>query len=311
MEQRKTQHEILDELVREGRITTADSQNIRTAPVWSFEVRELLGYLAAAIIGVGVIRIVAVVLEGASRGAIATLLYIVAVVLAYVAWRFRGTSPIKKRLGEVCELGAVGALCGATGLVLSYTDISAEVDATMISSVVLVWSLWRARHSLFAGTIEMVIATPVLCGVVGSQIQDDRPYVAGILLLVSGAAVLWYGWQEIGVPFLARVAGSMFSVVGAQMLGDFRGVGLILPIVVGAALFGIGSLQLAPEMLLIGAGCTIIGIVRAVMSWVHNDLAQGIVIVATGLAILAVLGTQMRRAVSGRSPGAPTASVGS
>ena len=164
---------------------------------------------------------------------------------------------------------------------------------------------------MFCGTLELVVAVPVFCGTLGSVIQDDRPIAAGLLLLVAGSAVVWYGWQRIGVPFLARAAGSMFVVVGAQMLGDLRGVGLLIPVVAGAALFGVGSLQLAPEMLLIGAGCTIIGIVRAVMSWVDNELAQGIVIVVTGLVILAVLAVQMRRAISAGSPGAPTASIGS
>jgi hypothetical protein len=47
--------------------------------------------------------------------------------------------------------------------------------------------------------------------------------------------------------------------------------------------------------------------VMSVVRWINNDLAQGLVIIATGLAMLGVLSAQMKRAVSRPKTGIPTA----
>jgi hypothetical protein len=77
--------------------------------------------------------------------------------------------------------------------------------------------------------------------------------------------------------------------------------------VLGAVLFAAGSKLLAPEMLIAGAFLIVAGIVMSVVRWINNDLAQGLVIIATGLAMLGVLSVQMKRAVSRPKTGIPTA----
>jgi hypothetical protein len=69
----------------------------------------------------------------------------------------------------------------------------------------------------------------------------------------------------------------------------------------------VGSKLLAPEMLIAGTFLIVAGIVMSVVRWVSNDLAQGLVIIATGLAMLGVLSVQMKRAVSQSKTGIPTA----
>jgi drug/metabolite transporter (DMT)-like permease len=60
-------------------------------------------------------------------------------------------------------------------------------------------------------------------------------------------------------------------------------------------------------MLIAGAFLIVAGIVMSVVRWINNDLAQGLVIIATGLAMLGVLSVQMKRAVSQSKTGTPTA----
>jgi uncharacterized membrane protein len=59
--------------------------------------------------------------------------------------------------------------------------------------------------------------------------------------------------------------------------------------------------------LLAGAFCVLAGLLSIVFETIDNDIAQGLAIVASGLVVLAVLGTQMKRAVSRSKTDAPTA----
>jgi membrane protein implicated in regulation of membrane protease activity len=79
------------------------------------------------------------------------------------------------------------------------------------------------------------------------------------------------------------------------------------PIIAGAILFAAGTIVLAPEMLVAGAFCVVAGVVMTVMEWINNEMAQGLVIIATGLVVLGVLSAQMRRAVNRPTPGARVA----
>ena len=119
--------------------------------------------------------------------------------------------------------------------------------------------------------------------------------------------MVWLGLQRIGAAVLARVAGSLFYVTGTMPLGADLSYGKPIPIVLGAAIFALGSWQLAPEMLVAGAFLIVAGVVMSTVRWVSNDIAQGAVIVATGLAMLGVLSWQVRRAVSRPAIGTPAA----
>lgn len=308
MQQRLSRNELLNNLVNRGTLSRHEADEIREAPEWSVGIKELVSYLAAIIIAVGVIRIVAVTLEDASKTSVAVILFTVAAALAAASWRMVGHSAIVERLGEVCELGSLLSLGIASGLVLSETDLSPESFISVMGAVLLAWGVWRAPHTRFAGAIECAAGVPILAVALGILIIESNPSAAGILLLVGGIGLLVLGWMDIGAAFIVRAAACMDIIVSTLMLaGHYQGGFRLLPIVAGAALFGIGSVQLAPEMLLAGAFCVIVGVVSAVMDWVSSEIAQGLVIVAAGLVVLAVLGTQMKRAVSSRATGAPSA----
>ena len=81
-ERRETQRQYLERLVQTGRLDRETADGIRLAPVWSLTIRELVSYLAGVIILSGFIRVIAEVFRGASKGAIATVLLVVAAGLA-------------------------------------------------------------------------------------------------------------------------------------------------------------------------------------------------------------------------------------
>jgi hypothetical protein len=60
----------------------------------------------------------------------------------------------------------------------------------------------------------------------------------------------------------------------------------------------VGSTRIAPENLVAGALCVIVGIVMTVTEFIDNELVQSLVIISSGLAVLLVLGAQIRRRVT-------------
>lgn len=298
MEQRKTRGEMLDDLVAGGAITADHADAIDTAPVWSFSIKELVSYLASLIIAVGVVRILAVAFEDASETAISIALYVLSVALGVAAWKTSSGSIVRRRFSEVLEMGSLGSFVGASAVALSQTSIDGGWIGVMLSSVAILWGGLRCTRTMFVGTAALVVGVPALGGSLGSLTDSDSAWVMSLFNLVPGVVLLWLSMQRIGANLLASAAGSLFYVIGTIPLGADFSYGKPVPIVLGAALFALGSWRLAPEMLVAGSILVVVGVVMTVVRWVSNDIAQGLVIIATGLAVLGVLSWQMRRAVN-------------
>lgn len=298
MEQQKTRTELLNDLVAVGKISEQQANDIETAPVWSFSMRELLSYLAAIIIAVGVIRILVVAFDDASEAAISASLYALSVVTGIAAWKLSSGSVVRQRFAEVLELGSLGSFIGATAIVLVQLEIHDPIVGVVCSSLAIVWGAYRCRDAVFAGTVAVVAGIPALGGSLGAWTDTDNTWVIAAFTVIPGVILLILGTQSIGVPVLARAVGSLFYLFGTMPLGAELSYGKFIPILMGAALFAAGSILLAPEMLLAGTVLIVAGVVMTVVRWVSNDIAQGLVIIATGLAVLAVLSVQMKRAIS-------------
>lgn len=126
-------------------------------------------------------------------------------------------------------------------------------------------------------------------------------------MVASGLSLAWVGTQRIGAPYVARSVGSLFVVIGSITLGTDTSNGRVIPIVTGIALFAIGSKFLASETLIAGAFCIVTGVVMSVTRWINSDLAQGLVIIGTGVVMLIILSVQMKRISNRRELGAPAA----
>ena len=307
MEQRKSQNEVLDDLVAQGTITELQASEIADAPQWSFSVRELVTYLAALIIAVGVIRILAIAFEDASENVIVISLYVVSALTGIASWKLSDSQGIRRRFGEVLELGSLGSALGATGVLLSHTELRGETIALILMTISAAWGVFRCRDAQFAGTAAMCVGVNGIAISLGALIDSDRAWAAGGLMLLSGSFLIYMGTTKIGVPYFARAVGALFVVIGSITLGTDVANGRVIPIVAGIALFAIGATLLMPELLIAGAFCIVTGIVMTVNRWIHNDMAQGLVIIATGILMLIVLSAQMKRLSSRQAPDAQAA----
>lgn len=307
MEQEHTQRELLDDLVVRGVISEQQADNIANAPRWSFSIRELVTYLASLIIAAGVIRLLALAFKDASVGVIATALYVAAAVAGVASWKLSSGSEIRKRFAEVLELGALGAAAGATGIVLDQADIRGEWIGFILSSVGAAWGLWRCSFTRFAGTIVMSIGVMGTAIALEEIINPDSQISGGLFTLVAGVLVVGMGLREIGSRQLARAIGSLYVIIGSMNIASAEDWLRPTPIATGAVLFAIGAILLAPEMLLAGAFCIVAGIIMTTVEWIDNEMAQGLVIIATGLVVLGALTIQMKRAVSRPTPDARVA----
>lgn len=307
MEQEHTQRELLDDLVVRGVISEQQADNIANAPRWSFSIRELVTYLASLIIAAGVIRLLALAFKDASVGVIATALYVAAAVAGVASWKLSSGSEIRKRFAEVLELGALGAAAGATGIVLDQADIRGEWIGFILSSVGAAWGMWRCSFTRFAGTIVMSIGVMGTATALEEIINPDSQISGGLFTLVAGVLVVGMGLREIGSRQLARAIGSLYVIIGSMNIASAEDWLRPTPIATGAVLFAIGAILLAPEMLVAGAFCIVAGIIMTTVEWINNEMAQGLVIIATGLVVLGALTIQMKRAVSRPTPDARVA----
>lgn len=305
----RTQRELLEDLVRQGALTSNQADDISDAPRWSFSIRELVTYLAALIIAAGVIRLLALAFEDASEGVIATALYAVAALAGLASWKLSSGSEIRQRFAEVLELGALGAALGATGIVLNQTDMSdrGEWIGVILTGAAAVWGAVRCMQSRFAGTVSFSVGMVGFSIALGALIDSDSQILGGALILVGGALVIAVAMLDIGSQQLARAIGSLFVIIGSMNVGSAEDWLRPTPIVSGAILFALGAMLLAPEMLVAGAFCVVAGIVMTTVEWIENEMAQGLVIIATGLLVLGVLTVQMKRAVNRPMPGAQVA----
>jgi hypothetical protein len=299
MKQRKSLTHTLNDLVEAGVLSSAQSEDIAHAPRWPYTPRELLSYLAALIITVGVIRTVAAALVDVSETAIATLLYLLAFVTGAVSVRLRGKSDIQSRVSEILEIATTLSAAIATGIVCNVADLEMKWSVAVIALVAIGWGLFRSNKSEIVGAILISAGVPTFIVSFAAGLDENNGRLLGLLMVVGGSLLIFQGTRVMGFAFAPRAAGSLYVLIGAMTLGsDFGGVGRAIPLVIGAVLFGVGIQRLAPEMLLAGAFCVLAGLLSIVFETIDNDLAQGLAIVASGLVVLVVLGAQMKRTVS-------------
>jgi len=308
MKQRKSLTHTLNDLVKAGVLSSEQSEDIAHAPRWSYTPRELLSYLAALIITVGVIRTVAAALVDVSETAIATLLYLLAFVTGAVSVRLRGKSDIQSRVSEILEIATTLSAAIATGIVCNVADLEMKWSVAVIALVAIGWGLFRSNKSEIVGAILISAGVPTFVVSFAAGLDENNGRLLGLLMVVGGSLLIFQGTRVMGFSFAPRAAGSLYVLIGAMVLGsDFGGAGRAIPLLIGMALFAVGIQRLAPELLLAGAFCVLAGLLSIVFETIEDDVVQGLAIVASGLVVLGVLGVQMRRAVSQSKTETPTA----
>jgi hypothetical protein len=310
MEQRKSQDEVLKQFVSDGHLTSEQADEIAHAPTLAFSARELVSYLAAILITIGVGFMVAGLVVNVPQAGIAVLLYVVAVVVGYFSRKLSSTTKEKQRLGDVLEIAGVLAAVVASGILLDMTSMRSEFYACALSIATGTWGAVRASRTQFSGAVLMTASVPVAIMSSTSIMSlngDDNLIVISLLLMAGGLGLIYMGMRPIGFGLLPRSVGSLLIVIGSITFVDVfpSGVGGLIPLGVGAALFTLGSRERSPENLLAGALGVIVGVIMTVVYWLPGNLLQGLAIISCGVGLLLVLRKQLARA-NQLEPGAPT-----
>jgi len=311
MEQRKSQDEVLKQFVSDGHLTAEQADEIAQAPKLAITARELVSYLAAIFITIGVGFMVAGLVVNVPQAGIAVLLYVVAAVVGYFSRKLSGGKSEKQRLGEVLEIASVLAVAVASGILFDMTNMRSEWSLCILAIATGTWGVLRASRSQFSGSILMTASVPIAITASTETLSvsgNNHTLVVGLLLIVGGLGLISMGMRRIGLAFLPRAFGSLLIVIGSITLANVftMGVGGLIPIGVGAALFTLGSRERAPENLIAGALSIIVGVIMTVVYWLPGNILQGLAIIGCGVALLLVLRKQLARA-NQLEPGAPTA----
>jgi len=311
MDQRKSQDEVLKQFVSDGHLTSEQADEIAQAPILAFSARELVSYLAAILITIGVGFMVAGLVVNVPQAGIAALLYVVAAVLGYFSRKLSTATREKQRLGDVLEVASVLAIAVGSGILLDMTSVRSEWSACVLAIFAGTWGAVRASRTQFSGSILMSASVPVVIMSSTSMMNlngDNDRLVVGLMLLAGGAGLIYMGMRKIGFAFLPRAFGSLLIVIASITLaGVFSNAfGGLIPIAIGAAMFALGSRERAPEHLIAGAFGIIVGLIVTVVHWLPGNLLQGLAIIGCGVVPLLVLRKQLARA-NQLEPGAPTA----
>ena len=280
--------DVLEELVSGNRLSPEDSKRILKAPRFSFDVRELLYYLAALIMTVGVVRLVVVIFSDASTMAVIAALYLAALVFAALAWRLQRVQGWVARLGEVTEVLAVLSCAIATGVLLrEQLEFSGEVAAIIPASASAVWGVIRLRTTQFSATAVLIPSLLVTGGSASALLDWEGPPGA-LPIMVAAVVLVLIGTLDLQWPLAFRVVGAYTLLISApQWVGERGSVGgLAVTLSIGVALFVLGSLNMWIELLVAGGLTITIGISVFVFKNVDNEVLQGILVVAIGLLIV-------------------------
>lgn len=282
--------DVLEELVSGNHLSPEDSKRILKAPRFSFDVRELLYYLAALIVTVGVVRLVVVIFSDASTMAVIAALYLATFVFAALAWRLQRVQGWVARLGEVTELLAVLSCAIATGVLLrEQLEFSGEVAAIIPAAASAVWGVIRLRTSQFSATAVLIPSLLVTGGSASALLDWEGPPGA-LPVMVAAAVLVFIGSLDLQWPLAFRVVGAYTLLITApQWVGERGSVGgLAVTLSIGVALFVLGSLKMWIELLVAGGLTITIGISVFVFKNVDNEVLQGIIVVGLGLLVIGV-----------------------
>lgn len=293
---RPSRREILERLVDQGRLDREDAEAISHAPGWSFTAPELVGYLGAVLVTIGLVRLIAA--ADLSATAVSIVLLATGSASAAIARRIDTTTTVRARLGELVEVAAVLQITiGAGMLVDRHLIHRSELTVAILATLALAFGLTRLRSTLVGWTLTPVGA--LVAATAWSALADlDTEHVPIVFLGVSIALVaLARRHPERQGALLARLAAAgalVYVSLGWHITHD--GTAAAVPIVlVGVGWFAFGARERLLELVVAGAAMAVIGLVGWVLDSSLGDIAQGVVIVAIGASTLAVVTVTSRR----------------
>ena len=282
-----TQHQVLTQLVSQGRLSKSEAKEIEGAPKVWIPAREILSYLGALIVLIGIVRLFIVVFKDASVVSIVVALYVGSAGLAVLAFRTQSGEGFWHRFGEVMEIAALGTCATATGLWINETNISEGWPPFIAAAVVLPWSIFRLRSSEFASVLTFP-ASLITCAASFGVIIGLRDENTSLPVLLAALLIVLVGAQDISSPrFVRAIGGLVFLMSAPNWTASRDGLdGLIPVLAIGGLLFLLGATRMWLELLPTSALVIVISVVSFVIRNIDNEVAQAVVILATGLVVI-------------------------
>lgn len=293
---RANQRTVLADLVDRGRLTRSEADAVASAPRVTLPIREIVSYLAGLIVLVGVIRLIAAVLEDASEIAIAAVLYVVAVITGVLSWKIHKRTGAWGRFAEVLELAALGSLGLAIGLTLIEVDVRDEWTALIPAVLAAAWGIFRLRSSQFVSALSLPVSVMVTAGQVATLL-DWHEELSSIPIMIGGAVLIGIGLTRIRLAFIVRGVGALAILGSSTALSAERdGLDGLLPgLLLGIAIFALGALRMWIDLILPGGVIIVLAVSIFIFRHIDNDVLEGVLVVVIGLVILAATTLVVRR----------------
>ena len=285
---RQSKHDVLAELIASQKITSEDALRIEDAPQISIPTREIVSYLGAGIVLVGVVRLVAFALQDASRISISIVLYVCALGTGYCAYVGEQREGAWLRFGELMELATLSASAVASGILLNEIGTSGEWSALSCAVVVAMWALARMNRTEFAAAVALPVSFLVIAGTGGSLagLTNDT---AVLPFLGVGVLSVLIGTRHISSPQVMRgIGGLIFLMTGPGWVASRAGYEGVLPVVlIGIVFFALGAQNMWLELIPTAALVIVISLVIFIVEHVSNEVLQGVLIVLIGTSVFA------------------------
>jgi len=293
---RATRREILKQLVDGGRLDPDDADSIARAPGWSFSTPELVGYVGAGLLAVGLIRLL--IAAEASPSAIALLLLITGALSLLATRRIPNGSSLRDRLAELVEVAAALQLSIGAGILVERELLErADLAVALVATVTLIWGIRRLDAVLVGWIMVPAAALVAIAAWIGVADLADSGAPPVLALLAIALVGLASARSEQPGSLLARVAASGTLFAASMMwLSLYDGARGALPVIAaGVAWFALGSTVRWFESVGVGGLITVIGVVGWVLDSELGEVTQGLVIVAIGAVTLFAVGLVARR----------------
>ena len=284
---RKSAGVLINEYENSGKLSSEEARALREAPQWVISFTDIASFLGGAVIFVGLVWITIALIEDLSQEAIDAALFIASAgtaALAYWLIKRRGRVAV---LGECIVAVSVTAFAIGLGVLLDIWNVHEDYILIFASLIALLIGIAVSFRTAFIGTIIIVAATqPFMAAIISEYLADTS--AAPLVFVISGTALIWYSQRNIGLQFVARIAGAvsiMFAAIGFSTW-DNNTWRPVVGLVIAALLFAYGASQLHLEI--VAAGGFSFTVTTGVLAGrlFDSTLAQGLTVLATGAIIV-------------------------
>lgn len=293
---RKSAGVLINEYESSGKLSSEEARALREAPQWVISFTDIASFLGGAVIFVGLVWIAIALIEDLSQEAIDAALFIASAgtaALAYWLIKKRGRVAV---LGECVVAVSVTAFAIGLGVLLDIWNVHEEYILIFASLIALLIGIAISFRTAFIGTIIIVAATqPFMAGIISEYLADTS--AAPLVFVISGTALIWYSQRDIGLQFVARIAGAvsiMFAAI-AFSTWDNSTWRPVVGLVIAALLFAYGASQLHLEIVAAGGFSFTVSTGVLAGRLFDSTLAQGLTVLATGAIIVGLSLTISRR----------------